>query len=221
MCRCVQVDSRTHSRHRGGEQRENSPNKIQPQFCFCMYESGVDTHMKPLKFTALASHQDVQPRTYVCQTCDFTEQETVRMPVTHTASSDTDDASTNDPRPVLSLATVHPDARTTICRRLLPKMEGFQRLRTARAIALSPCTSRPLGVQPARIHDPSFRQPQSSTASSPAQAPPWTATRPRSRSHMRLIVDDTRKAPDTETRDWVRSWTPQRVDSQKRPGILG
>ena len=41
------------------------------------------------------------------------------------ASSDTDDATTNGPCPVLALAAVRPDARTPIWCKLPPKMEGW------------------------------------------------------------------------------------------------
>ena len=55
------------------------------------------------------------------------------------ASSDTDDSLAGDPCPVLTLATVRPDARTTMWYKLFPEMEGwfsqldFRRLRTARS----------------------------------------------------------------------------------------
>ena len=69
-----------------------------------------------------------------CRACGFTEQETVRRPKTHIDSSDTDDTSSIDPFPVLSLARVRPDARTTTRCRLLPHMDGvLWRLRTSRS----------------------------------------------------------------------------------------
>ena len=249
--------------------------------------------------------RDVRPRTHVCWTCDFTEQETVQMPETRADSSDTDDVPSNNPCQVLPFATVRPDARTKTWCRLWPKMEVWfsqadpRRLRTAPHASQSPrlptepqgtepepfpsccplrgqplsrnttvslhrgppfhassrrpdlprcwrgprtCitpesrdhprTSRQSALsqqqqqqQPARLLDPFFRQPQSSTASSlrsdshdrpsssaflvdRSQRLPFT-------DHLGATVDSTREALDTETRDVIAARTWWQVWSAK------
>ena len=169
-------------------------------------------------------------RRHVGWTSGFTDEETVQTLKAHADSSDTDDAPTDDPSPVLALATVG--------RRLLPKMEVFfffegrsltvthgsfvsqsSRLLAETCSLRCPLRDQPPGDAPIRSHefDPHNPRRQLPSQQQHQQQQPARSHDPSSRHAQ----SSTASSPLSESHDSSRAQGPPWIEdrSSSRPNV--
>ena len=121
------------------------PTVLELRLLRCPGHAGPSSPVLPLETRPSprrARTQTFWPRPYRCQSCHFATHDRISRPDIHYSGfSDTDGYPTDDPCPVLTLATVRPDSRTTTWCGLVPKMEGWFSQTDVRWMRLFPQSS--------------------------------------------------------------------------------